>query len=102
MGLGLAAVVLKGSYDITPYKLRATSVIATAISPITPYGGGNIIGTEVNAGLVYSPRVFMDLELHAAYLKLGDFFDSEQVNGGLKNRPVDPWKIIFSIKWIMF
>ncbi|MCJ7801480.1 MAG: hypothetical protein MUP82_03880, partial [Candidatus Marinimicrobia bacterium] len=102
IGLGLAAGILHGSYDIIPYKLRATSAIATAIAPIAPYGGGNFIGTEINAGLVYSPRVFMDLELHAAYLALGDFFDSEQVNGGIEGRPVDPWKIILSMKWIMF
>lgn len=102
IGYGLIAGVLKGSYDYIPHKLRFTSAVGTGFAPIAPYGGGNMIGTEINAGIIYSPRVFMDLELHAAYLSLGDFFDAELVNGGLEDRPTDPWKIILSLKWIMF
>lgn len=102
IGYGLIAGVLKGSYDYIPNKLRFETAIGTGFSPVAPYGGGNAIGTEINAGIIYSPRVFMDLELHAAYLALGDFFDSDIVNGGLDSRPADPWKIILSLKWIMF
>ena len=44
----------------------------------------------------------MDLELHAAYLSLGDFFDSPMVNGNLDYRPKDPWTVFVTLKWIMF
>ncbi len=102
MGYGLLAGVLKGSYDYIPNKLRFEAAVGAGFSPIAPYGGGNMIGTELNAGVIYSPRVFMDLELKGAYLSLGDFFDSEITNGGLDSRPTNPWKIILSLKWIMF
>jgi hypothetical protein len=44
----------------------------------------------------------MDLELHAAYLSLGDFYDSPVVNGNVNERPKDPWVLFASLKWIMF
>jgi hypothetical protein len=47
-------------------------------------------------------RVFMDIELHAAYLKLGGFYDSPSINGGSEERPEDPWTVFASLKWIMF
>lgn len=102
LGYGIAAGALKVSYDLIPWKLRFVSAVGAGIAPVAPFGGGHTIGTEINTGLVYSPRVYLDLELHAAYLKLGDFFDSELVNGGLASRPADPWKIILHLKWIMF
>ena len=61
-----------------------------------------MIGTEFNLNLLYKLRVYMDLELHAAYLSLGDFYDSPVVNGNVTERPKDPWVLFASLKWIMF
>ncbi len=47
----------------------------------------NDIFTEVNLNLRYTLRVFMDLELHAAYMMLGDYYDSPEDNGGSDGRP---------------
>jgi len=102
IGYGLAAGSLVGSYDIVPHKLRAKTGLGLGLSPTSPEGGGNYIGTEVNFNLVYSPKVFMDLELHAAYLWLGDFYDSPVVNGDLSSRPQNPWTVFATLKWIMF
>ncbi len=102
LGYGLAGGVLKISYDLIPWKLRVSSAVGTAVAPVAPFGGGHSLGVEANASVIYSPKVFFDLELHAAYLALGDFFDAEIVNGGVTERPTDPWKIIASVKWIMF
>ena len=44
----------------------------------------------------------MDFEIHAAYLALGDFYDSSVVNGESSSRPEDPWVLFASFKWIMF
>lgn len=102
MGYGLAAGVLKASYDIIPWKFSLNTAFGAGVAPVAPFGGGHIMGYEGNIGLVYSPKVFFDLELHFAYLSLGDFYDAEIINGGLSKRPADPWKIIASVKWIMF
>ena len=102
VGYGLGAGSLVGSYDIVPNKFKIKGAIGAGTSAVSPPGGGNYIGTEVNLNLLYKPKVFMDLELHAAYLQLGDFFDSELLNGGLSKRPKDPWTIFATLKWIMF
>ncbi|MBU2492939.1 MAG: hypothetical protein KJ571_09970 [Bacteroidetes bacterium] len=102
IGYGLMAGSLTGSYDIIPNKLKIKSSLGIGASPVTPAGGGSLIGTEFNFNLLYKLRVFMDLELHAAYLKLGDFYDSQAVNGGIPVRPDDPWVLFASLKWIMF
>ena len=47
-------------------------------------------------------RVFMDLELHAAYLWLGDFYDHPEVNGNKMERPMNPWTVFATFKWISF
>jgi len=44
----------------------------------------------------------MDLELHAAYMKLGDFFDSPEMYGSANGRPQNPWTVFATLKWIMF
>ena len=84
-------------------KLKVKSSVGTGFAPVAPYLGGNMIGTEVNLNLCYTLRVFMDLELHASYLKLGDFFDSPEINNmETPGRPQDPWTIFATLKWIMF
>jgi len=102
IGYGMTGGSLTGSYDIIPNKFRIKSSLGFGASNAKPNGGGSIIGTEVNFNLLYKLRVFMDLELHAAYLKLGDFYDSSVVNGGITERPEDPWVFFASFKWIMF
>lgn len=102
LGYGLSAASLTGHYDLIPHKLRAKAGLGMGMSNVTPAGGGSMIGTEFNVNLRYTLRVFMDLELHAAYLKLGDFYDSPVVNGNSATRPEDPWTLFASFKWIMF
>ena len=102
IGYGLASAALTGSYDVVPNKFKIKSAVATGFAPVAPYDGGNHIGTEVNLNLLYKLKVFMDLELHAAYLDLGDFFDDPVVNGNLDHRPKNPWTVFATLKWIMF
>lgn len=102
VGYGFAGGSLVGSYDLIRNKFKIKAGLGTAMAPVSPAQGGNLIGSEVNFNLCYTLRVFMDLELHAAYLKLGDFFDAPDLNGGLTNRPQDPWTVFVTLKWIMF
>lgn len=102
MGYGLAVGVAQVSYDFVPYKLRAEANLGYGISPVAPVGGGNFMGFEKNIGVVYTPKVFFDIEMHAAHLSLGDFYDSAETNGGITERPPDPWTFILLLKWIMF
>jgi len=102
IGYGLAAGTIAGSYDIFPNKLKLKMAAGTGFAPVAPYDGGNYIGSEINFNLLYKLRVFMDLELHAAYLDLGDFFDDPIVNGNLDHRPKNPWTVFATLKWIMF
>ena len=60
------------------------------------------MGFEKNVGLVFTPKVFFDIEMHAAHLSLGDFYDSVETNGNINTRPPDPWTFILLLKWIMF
>ncbi|HQV33414.1 MAG TPA: hypothetical protein PKV71_16125, partial [Calditrichia bacterium] len=64
--------------------------------------GGNFMGTEGNLMLGFQPGVFMNLELHGAYLSLGDFYDSPVVNGGSETRPDNAWTAFVVFKWLMF
>lgn len=102
LGYGLSAGSLTGHYDLIPHKLRAKVGFGMGMANVNPAGGGSMIGTEFNFNLRYTLRVFMDIELHAAYLKLGDFYDSTVVNGNITGRPEDPWLLFASFKWIMF
>ncbi len=102
IGYGFAGGSLTGSWDIVPNKFKLKSALGLGYASASPQGGGNLIGTEFNLNLAYRLRVFMDLELHAAYLSLGDFYDSTVVNGGVTKRPQDPWTVFASLKWIMF
>ena len=50
----------------------------------------------------------MSIELHGAYMWLGDFFDSRDdshgssVNGNSATRPVNPYTVFIVYKWLMF
>jgi hypothetical protein len=73
-----------------------------AFSPIAPFGGGNTIGYEGNAKLGYDLGAFLTVEAHAAYLALGNYYDSRLVNGDQANRPTNPWIGFICLKWLIF
>jgi len=108
MGYGLTAASFNVSRGIIPNKLNAKIGSAFALSNVQPLGGGFLIGTELNGNIAYNFGPFMSLELHGAYLMLGDFYDSKQssygspVNGNLNKRPINPWTMFVVFKWLMF
>ncbi len=102
IGLGQFGGTVNFSHGFIPNKLIGKIGIATALSQYSPFGGGNFIGFEVNGKLSFVPAVFMNIELHAAYLSLGDFYDSKIVNSGMSKRPDNPWTIFTTFKWLMF
>lgn len=101
-GYGLSGGTLNFHRSFKPNKLDAKIGMAYAMSNVKPAGGGNVLGTEVNFKLRYVPKVFMDLELHAAYLSLGNFYDSPVMNGNQTSRPVDPWMVLMVYRWLIF
>lgn len=102
VGYGFAGASLVGSHDIIRNKFKVKAGMGTGFAPVAPDQGGNYIGSEINMNLCYTLKVYMDLELHAAYLQLGDFFDSPELNGGQTGRPQNPWTVFVTLKWIMF
>ncbi len=108
MGYGMTSAVLSVSKGLIPNKVNAKIGSAIAFSNVQPLGGGNLVGTEINGNIAYNFGPFMSLELHGAYLFLGDFYDSKQssygssVNGNSDTRPVDPWTTFVVFKWLMF
>ncbi|MEO1051907.1 MAG: hypothetical protein AAFX87_14850 [Bacteroidota bacterium] len=102
LGLGLTGGTLNYYKDLIPYKVNAKGGVAYAMSNFEPTGGGRNMGFEMNGRISYQPKVFMNIELHAAYLWLGDFYDSAEVNSGLTERPVNPWTAFIAFKWLMF
>ena len=87
--IGLTAGVVTAKRELIPNKLRLQAGAGAGWASKVPTGVGNFIGWEANLGVVWTPKVFLDLELHAAYLSLGDFYDWDEVNGGLDDRPLD-------------
>lgn len=108
MGYGLTAGTLNFSRGIIPHRLNAKVGLAAAMSNVQPLGGGFFMGAEINGNIAFNFGPFMSLELHGAYLKLGDFYDSKQssygssVNGNSDTRPVNPWTTFLVFKWLMF
>ncbi len=109
MGYGMTGAVFNASRDIIPHRLRTKVGGAWAMSNVEPLGGGKNIGTELNAVLDFSFGPFMNIELHGAYVSLGDFFDSNDTRYGAdvnsqynEDRPVDPWTAFIVFKWLMF
>ncbi|HEY2743390.1 MAG TPA: hypothetical protein VGL86_02150 [Polyangia bacterium] len=112
-GYGLTAFTLNASYDFWRNRFTAKLGGAVGSSNVAPPGGGHLIGIEGNGMLAYRIRVFLSIELHAAYLHLGDFYDSarEQAASLTTNpaaaaagggRPRDPWTTFLALKWLMF
>ena len=102
LGYGLTGGTINLSKAFIPYKLDGKVGLATAISNVAPLRGGQFMGLESNLKVGYQLGVFMQLEFHAAYLWLGDFYDSPITNGGVEERPVNPYTSLLVFKWLMF
>ncbi|MBP6184090.1 MAG: hypothetical protein KA479_04065 [Saprospiraceae bacterium] len=101
-GYGISAATLSVSKAFIPNRWYAKAGMASGLSNVELNNGGVVIGTELNGmtGLQLGP--FMNVELHGAWLNLGDFYDSPVVNGGEQERPVNPWTAFMVFKWLMF
>jgi hypothetical protein len=102
LGYGIQAASLQVHKDLVPHKLKVKTAAGIGYASKTIDGMGSRVGTELNFNLRWTMRVFMDLELHAAYLWLGDFYDSPEVNGDKLERPMNPWTVFATFKWISF
>jgi hypothetical protein len=102
IGYGLTAGIATVKRELIPNKLRVESALGAGWATKVPAGVDNFIGWEANAGVVWTPKVFLDFELRLAHLWLGGFYDWTVVNGNRAERPLDPWTVFASVKWIMF
>ncbi len=103
IGYGLIGGTANFSRDLIPHRLTGKVGLAHAFSNVAPRNGGKTIGTEFNGKLSYAFGPFMNLELHGAYMALGNFYDSSQVvPEDSEGRPVDPWTAFMVFKWLMF
>jgi len=109
MGYGLSALVFNARHDFIPNRFGGKIGAAKGFSNVAPAGGGKDIGTELNAAIEYTFGPYMSLGVHAAYMWLGNFYDSNDasygydVNGSYTDvRPVNPWTAFISFKWLMF
>ncbi|MFZ2864813.1 MAG: hypothetical protein WA440_08690 [Ignavibacteriaceae bacterium] len=101
MGLGVTAAFLNFSKDFIPNKFSGKIGLASALSNVTPAGGGSYMGTEVNLEFKYNLKVFLTLGVSAGYLVLGDFFDAPSATYS-NTRPKDPWVLFTTLSWLMF
>jgi hypothetical protein len=108
MGYGLNAFTINAHRDVIPHKLNVKIGAAQGFSNVIPEDGGANIGTEINAAIKYKLGVFMSLELHAANMWLGDFYNSNDdtyssdINGSYDERPPSPWTVFVVYKWLLF
>ena len=102
LGYGVLGGTLNLSHDFIPHKLMGKVGVATARSNVAPSGGEKFMGVEANGKVAYQLGPFMSLELHGAYLWLGDFYDSRSVNGDQPERPVNPFTAFLAFRWLMF
>jgi hypothetical protein len=100
-GYGLAGGTINYHKAFIPNKFDGKIGSALGYSNATPAGGGSHIGTELNFKLRWTPRILMDLEFHAAYMWLGDFYDSPLTNGQVGSRPLNPWTAFLVYRWLI-
>jgi hypothetical protein len=100
-GYGVSGAFVNLSRDFIPNRFSGKIGAATAFANVAPEGGGRYVGTEVNAELKYNLKVFLTLGLHAAYVGLGDFYESPAttLDGEM---PDNPWVVFTSLSWLMF
>lgn len=105
-GFGISGGVLNLRYDIIRNKLSAKVGVGTARSNVQPVEGANFIGAEYNLNVSWRIMPMIDLDLHAAFLDLGGYFDSPEVvevDEMMQSvRPRDPWTTFLTFKWLMF
>ncbi len=102
-GYGLLGGTVNLSKDIIPYRLTTKVGFAYAESRVAPDDGEKQMGTEINGKISYSFGPFMNLELHGAYMWLGDFYTSPDVlNVAITEKPANPWTTFLVFKWLMF
>jgi|WetSurMetagenome_2_1015567.scaffolds.fasta_scaffold27528_2 hypothetical protein len=101
MGYGTTGVFLNASKDLIQNTLNLKLGAATAFSNVTPPGGGNMIGSEVNFELLYTYKVLFTFGLHGGYLFAGDFYDSP-VTTNYQGKPKNPWVLFSTMSWYMF
>lgn len=101
-GYGLIGGTLNIMDDVIPNKVNLKAGLAYAQANADVPGGGRVLGWEVNGRISYQPAVLMNIEIHGAYMGLGNFFDSPILNGGSATRPVNPWTVFLVYKWLMF
>lgn len=102
MGYGVTGGTLNFGRDLIPHTLHAKVGTAAAFANASPVGGGSFVGWEVNGNLIYDLGAYLSLEAHAAYMGLGDFYDSKAVNGGVDARPTNPWTAFIGMRWLIF
>ncbi len=103
MGFGVTGGSVNLGRDWIPNRFNTKVGVASAQSNITPEGGGNHIGTEVNFQAKYNLKVYLTAGLSAAWMKLGDFYDAPGVTlSDQPGRPDNPWTTFLSLSWLMF
>ena len=102
LGLGQIGGTINLHKDVIPNKFNAKIGFAMAQSIYEPEDGGTSIGYELNGKISYQTAVFMNIELHSAYLWLGNFYDSKEVNGGVIKKPKNPYTLFMVFKWLLF
>jgi hypothetical protein len=101
MGFGVTAFFLNFSKDFIPNRFNGKLGFASAISNVTPKDGGPLIGNEINFELRYNLKVYLTWTLSAAYLVLGDFYNSPTTTY-FQSRPKNPFVIFTTLNWLMF
>lgn len=100
LGYGLMAAFLNAGADLVRYKWNVKLGLATAQSAARPVDGGRQIGTEVNFETLYQVYPLLWLGAHAAYLRLGSFYDGARFDADAP--PLDnPYTAFATATWVM-
>jgi hypothetical protein len=101
MGYGTTAFFLNYYNNLVPNKWQLKLGGAGALANARPAGGGAFIGAELNAEVKYTYRTFFDIGLSAAYMVVGDFYNSPAVRTS-SGKPANPWVAFATVSWLMF